>query len=97
MIAEVSMDDSLLDPILPVTKGDDAAELGQRLAALVPKIIEVGLCGFERALAGATAIDNAVAAQKALHVLREQKGIHANRAERKGPRIAAEAAAVLFR
>ena len=71
MIAEVSMGDSLLDPILPVTKRDDATQLGKRSTALLAEVIKVRLRCFERPLAGNAGIYNTVAAQEALNILCE--------------------------
>ena len=65
------MASSLLDPVLSVTKRNDAAQFRQRSAALLAEVIEVRLRRLERALAGNARIHNTVAAQKALHVLRE--------------------------
>ena len=92
---EVFIASSLLDPVLPVTKRDDAAQLGERSTTLLTEVIKVGLSRFKRALAGAAAIDNAVTAQKSLDILCEQEGVDAEGAERKRPRITAQSAAVL--
>ena len=51
----------LLNPILPVTKRDNAAELGERAATLLSEVIKVGLRGLECTLAGAAPINNTVA------------------------------------
>jgi hypothetical protein len=40
------MGDSLLDPVLSVTKRDDAAQLGKGPAALLAEVIKVRLRGF---------------------------------------------------
>ena len=45
-IDEVFMGGSLLDPVLSVTKRDDAAQLGKGSAALLAQVIEVRLRRF---------------------------------------------------
>ena len=51
----------LLNPILPVTKRDDATQLGERAATLLSEVIKVGLGGLECTLAAAAPINDTVA------------------------------------